>query len=171
MIQARIWYNIDGNNQITWLSEDRGTGILRSKRSHPGGYSMLHNTYFQGTSWIPKVNYTKYSNIVLDYFLPHIGQTAYTIYCLYCRLVNADLGYAYPTLDTIAKHLQIRKSEVTQANKVLVKYQLVAIVKGCAHISNRYYILRPSKSVLADILFNEKKEGMKPLVVCLDGFQ
>ena len=82
-------------------------------------------------------------NVVMDQWLPIIGETGFAFYSLLVRLARKGEEKSFPGYTLISGHLGIARSTVSAYAKLLTFCGLVHVVAGNTHRSNTYYILEP----------------------------
>ena len=77
-------------------------------------------------------------NQALDEYLPRVGFTAWSLYCVLVRMAGRD-GECFPTLPTVARRMGCSDSTVQRSLKVLERHGLVSVL-GMPNKANTYVI-------------------------------
>ena len=88
-------------------------------------------------------NFTQFSNDVFKM----TNASEFKVYCYLCSLYNRNMGYSYPSLNTIANNTNMSKSTVQRSISNLEKLGLIKVFKfeskNNANINNAYRIYYP----------------------------
>jgi hypothetical protein len=82
-------------------------------------------------------------NLVLDEWLPIIGQIGFMLYAFYVRMADREEEKSFPSYSLIQRHLGIGAASISEHNQLLVWCGLLHIKRGTRHAANIYYILDP----------------------------
>jgi len=82
-------------------------------------------------------------NLVLDEWLPIIGQIGFMLYAFYVRMADREEEKSFPSYSLIQRHLGIGPASISEHNQLLVWCGLLHIKRGTRHAANIYYILDP----------------------------
>lgn len=80
-------------------------------------------------------------NRLIDDWLPIIDHTGLALYSLFVRMANARDERCWTAYSTIAAHLRVSKSTVSDHNRLLAWCRLIHIEAGNQRRANNYYIL------------------------------
>jgi len=84
-------------------------------------------------------------NLVIDEYLPFIGEIGFSLYSIYCRLANIKDERAFPSTITLSKFVGWSRTTINKYNKILVGCELIHIQPtkrtDGGDGSNEYFIL------------------------------
>ena len=88
-----------------------------------------------------KLNQFTIHNVLVDHWVPIIGQIGFLLYAFYTRLANKKDEKAFPGYTLIQKHLKLGRGSISEHNRLLVWCGLIHIEEGNRRKVNEYYIL------------------------------
>ena len=88
-----------------------------------------------------KFNQFTIHNVLVDHWVPIVGQIGFLLYVFYTRLSNKENEKAFPGYTLMQKHLKLGRGSISDHNKLLVWCGLIHIEEGSRNKANDYYIL------------------------------
>ena len=88
-----------------------------------------------------KFNQFTIHNVLVDHWVPIIGQIGFLLYAFYTRLANKKDEKAFPGYTLIQRHLKLGRGSISEHNRLLVWCGLIHIEEGGRRKANEYYIL------------------------------